>query len=116
MAVEDVVVALAGRTSPDVGEREAHLLHVVEIAEKDLVVDRRSEVPRPEEVHRVEVGNVHPARVGHGRVRAVLLHVHAEETDVDAVNLLEGKEGACTERERLAHLASVYEPGQGENS
>jgi hypothetical protein len=37
------------------------------------VVDGRAEVPRPEEVHRVEVGDVHAPGVGHGRVRAVLL-------------------------------------------
>ena len=109
MAVEDVVVALAGWTRPDVSEREAHLLHVVEIAEKNLVIDRRSEVSRPEEVDRVEVGDVHTARVGHRRVGAVLLHVHAEEADVDAVDLLEGEERAGAVGERLTHLAGVDE-------
>ena len=38
------------------------------------------------------------------------LHVQAEEADVDAVDLLEGVEGALTEGERLAHLASVHKP------
>ena len=39
------------------------------------------------------------------------LHVQAEEADVDAVDLLEGVEGALPEWERLAHLVRVHEPG-----
>ena len=112
MAVEDVVVALAGRAGPDVGEREAQLLHVVEVAEQDLVVHRRAEVSGLEEVNGVEVGDVDAARVGRGRVRAVLLHVHAEEADVHAVDLLEGEHGAGAEREVVVHLAGVDESGR----
>ena len=40
--------------------------------------------------------------------------MEAEEADVDAVNLLEGVEGALPERERLAHLARVHEPGMND--
>ena len=53
MTVEDVVVALAGGTGPDVRQGVTQLLHVVQIAEQDLVVDRSPEVSRPEEVDRV---------------------------------------------------------------
>ena len=38
------------------------------------------------------------------------LHVQAEEADVDAVDLLEGVEGALPEGERLLHLSRVDEP------
>ena len=54
-------------------ERVAELLHVVEVAEEDLVVDGGAEVARPEEVRRVQVGNVDAARVGRRGIRAVLL-------------------------------------------
>jgi hypothetical protein len=40
--------------------------------------------------------------------------VHAEEADVDAVDLLEGEEGARAVRERLAHLPRVDESVAGE--
>ena len=73
MTVKDVVVALGGRAGPDVGEGVAELLHVVEVAEEDLVVDGGAEVARPEEVRRVQVRDVHPARVGRRRLGAVLL-------------------------------------------
>ena len=73
MTVKDVVVALGGRAGPDVGEGVAELLHVVEVAEEDLVVDGGAEVARPEEVRRVQVGNVDAARVGRRGIRAVLL-------------------------------------------
>ena len=71
--MEDIVVALRGRASPDVRERVAELLHVVEVAEEDLVVDGGAEVARPEEVTRVQVGDVDAARVGRRGVGAVLL-------------------------------------------
>ncbi len=35
--------------------------------------------------------------------------MHAEETHVDAVNLLERKHGTGAIRKRLLHLASVHE-------
>ena len=54
-------------------ERVAELLHVVEVAEEDLVVDGGAEVARPEEVTRVQVGDVDAARVGRRGVGAVLL-------------------------------------------
>ena len=38
------------------------------------------------------------------------LHVQAEEADIDAVDLLEGVEGALPEGERLLHLSRVDEP------
>jgi len=110
--VENVIIAFTRGASPDVGQREAHLLHVIQVAEENLVIDRRPEVPRPEKVDWVEVGDVNSARVGHGRVGAVLLNVHAEEADVHAVNLLEGEESAGAVREGLAHLAGVDKSGK----
>ena len=73
--MEDVVVALGGRAGPDVRERVAQLLHVVEVAEQDFVVDRRAEVARPEEVRRVQVGDVHAARVRRRRLGTILLEM-----------------------------------------
>ena len=73
--MEDVVVALGGRAGPDVRERVAELLHVVEVAEQDLVVDRRAEVARPEEVRRVQVGDVYAPRVRRRRLGTVLLEI-----------------------------------------
>ena len=71
--MEDVVVALRRRAGPDVRERIAQLLHVVEVPEEDLVVDGGAEVARPEEVRRVQVGDVHATRVGRRGLGAVLL-------------------------------------------
>ena len=110
VAVEDVVIAFARRAGPNVRQGETQLLHVVEIAEKNLVVDRRSEMPRPEEVNGVEIGDVNATRVGHGGVRAVLLNVHTEEANVDAVNLFEGEKCPRSIRKRFTHFASVNEP------
>ena len=45
------------------------------------------------------------------KIQFTFLHVQAEEADVDAVDLLEGVEGALPEWERLAHLVRVHEPG-----
>ena len=42
--------------------------------------------------------------------QSTFLDVQAEEADVDAVDLLEGVEGALPEGERLLHLSRVDEP------
>ena len=115
MTVKDVVVSLARGTGPDVRQGVSQLLHVVQVAEQDLVIDRSPEVSRPEEVDRVEVRDVDSSSVGHGRVRSVLLDVHAEEADVDAVDLLEGEEGSGAVRKRLAHFAGVNESVKRKN-
>lgn len=62
--MEDVIVSFARRTSPNVCKSIAQLLHVVQVSEKDFVVNGRPEVSGLEEVDRVEVGNVHPPGVG----------------------------------------------------
>ena len=107
--MEDVVVSFAGRTSPDVRQGVSEFLHVFQVSQEDDVVDGGPEHSRPEEVHRVEVGDVDPSRVGCRTLAAVLLHVHPEEADVDTVNLLKGKQGASTVRELFTHLTSVDE-------
>ena len=107
MTMEDIVVSFTWRTSPDVSQGEPQFLHVIQVSKKNLVVDRRTKVSGLEEVNGVEVGNVDAPGVGRGRVGAVLLDVHAEETGVDAVDLLEGEHGSGAEREVVLHLAGV---------
>lgn len=109
MAVEDVVVALRRRTRPDVGHRIAQLLHIVHVAEQDLVVDGRTVLARTEEVNRVEVGDVDASGVRCRALRSVFLDVHAEETDIDAVHLLEGEQSLGPVRELLHHLTGLDE-------
>ncbi len=62
---------------------------------------------RPEKVDQVEVGNVDSVCVGHGCIRAVLLNLHGNATDIYFVNFLEGQNTSSMVREGFAHLASV---------
>lgn len=80
------------------------------------MVHGRPEVSRLEEVHAVQVGDVHPPLVGLWAVRAVLLDVHAEKTDLGAVDVLEGEQGLHPVREGLGHLAVVHEPASERNT
>jgi hypothetical protein len=64
-------------------------------------------VLRPEKVDQVEVGNVDSVCVGHGRIGAVLLNLHGNETDIYFVNFLNGQNTSSMVREGFAHLASV---------
>ena len=105
--MEDVIVSFTWRTSPDMCQGETQLLHIVQVAEKDLVIHGRSEVSGLEEVNRVQVGDVDAPGVRGGGVRAILLDVHAKETGIDAVDLLERKHRTGTEREVVIHLAGV---------
>lgn len=43
-------------------------------------------------------------------LRAVLLHVHAKETHVHAVNLLKGEKCFGSVRKRLGHFSRVHKP------
>ena len=88
----------------------AQLLHVLEVAEEDLVVDACPEHPGLEEVHRVEVGDVDPPGVGFGAFAAVLLDVHAEETHVHSVDLLKGEKSSSTVREFVRHFPIIAVP------
>lgn len=90
-----------------------HSLDVLQVAEQDLVVHRRPEVSGFEEVHAVQVGDVHPPLVGLRAVRAVLLDVHAEEAHLGPVDVLEGEQGLHPVREGLRHLSVVHEPALG---
>ncbi len=74
------------------------------------MIDRRSEMSRPEKVDRVEICDVNSASVRHRRIGSVFLNVHSEEADVNAVNLLKSEQGPSPVRERLAHLSGVNEP------
>ena len=93
MSMEDVVVAFGRWTRPNVRVDEAELFGVFEIADENLVVECRAFLLRPKVVHGVEVGDVHASGVRRRTSAIVLLHVHAEENDVDAVDLLKGKDG-----------------------
>lgn len=74
------------------------------------MVHSRSELLGPEEVHRVEVRDVHPPGVGGGALASVLLDVHAEEADVGAVDLLEGEKGLGPVGKLRRHVSRVDEP------
>lgn len=87
-----------------------HSLDILQVAQQDLVVHGRPEVPWLEEVHAVQVGDVYPPLVGLRAVRAVLLNVHAEKTHLGPIDVLEGEQGLHPIREGLGHLAVVHEP------
>ena len=76
------------------------------------MVHLRPKMPGLEKVHRIQVGHVNPAGVWGLALGPVLLHVHAEEADVHAVLLLEGKHGPGAVREVVRHLTRVNVPGQ----
>lgn len=86
-------------------------LDVLQVAQQDLVVDSSPEVSRFEEVHAVQVRDVHSSLIGRRAVRAVLLNVHAEKTHVCSVDVLKRKQGFHPVREGLGHLSAVNKPG-----
>ena len=53
--------------------------------------------------------------VGERCVGAVLLDVHAEEADINAVDLLKREHRLRSVRKCLLHLASVHKPATHEN-
>lgn len=89
-------------------------LDVLQVAQQDLVVDGGPEVSRLEEVHAVQVGDVHSPLIGRRTVRAVLLHVHAKEAHIGAVDVFERKQGFHSVREGLGHFAVVHKPARSE--
>lgn len=74
------------------------------------MVDSSSEVSRFEEVHTVQVRDVHSSLIGRRTVRAVLLNMHAEKTHVCSIDGLKCKQGFHPVREGLGHLSRVNEP------
>ena len=104
MAVKNVVVAFARRTRPDVCVDVAELLCVVQIADENLVVDIGAVDFRPEVVHRVQVGDVDTSRVRRLTSSIILLHVHAEQNDVDALDFLKGEDRLRSVRVAFGHL------------
>lgn len=101
VAVEDVVVALRRWAGPDVRHRVAESPHVFQVAEQNLVVDVSTQMTWLEEVHRVEICDVHSTAIGRRAVAAVLLDVEAEEAHLHAVDHLEGEDGFRLVRELL---------------
>lgn len=86
-------------------------LHILQVAQKDLVVDSSPEVSWSEKVHAVQVRDVHSSLIGRRAVRAILLNVHAEKTHFCSVDVLKGKQGFHPVREGLGHLSVVDKPG-----
>lgn len=76
------------------------------------MVDNSPEVSRLEEVHAVQIRDVHSSLIGRRAVRAVLLDVHAEKTHICSVNVLECKQGFHPVWEGLGHLSGVNKPGE----
>lgn len=115
VAMEDVIVAFTRRTRPNVSEGVTELLHVVQVPQKDLVVDRCAKVSRFEEVNRVQIGNINASRVRRRRIRTVFLDVHAKEAHIHTINLLKGEHGPSSIREVILHLARVHKSKPREN-
>ena len=69
------------------------------------MVDACAEVARLKEVHAVQVRDVTSSLIGWRAVRAVLLHMHAEEAHVHPVDFLKCKKCFGSVREGLHHFA-----------
>ena len=65
------------------------------------MVNTSSETSRLEEFYRIEISNINTALVGRHTFVVVLLNVQAEETDVDAFDLLESEKYFCAVLEFL---------------
>lgn len=120
-------------------------LDVLQITDENLVVNCCPKHTRSEEVNTVKVRYVYPSvkrhtnvrsrlssqksslgslgarkkgflpGVGERALRAVLLYVHAEETHIDAIDLLESEKCFGSVGEALSHLVVVDKPGKGES-
>lgn len=78
------------------------------------MVDGRPVLARLEEVHRIQIGYVDTPRVRRRTFGPVLLHVHAEEAHVYAVDLFKREQSFGPVRERFAHFP--LEPGGREGN
>lgn len=88
------------------------LFDVIQVAQKDFMVDCSSELSWFEEVYGVEVGDVDPPGVRRGTLWAVLLHMHAEETHVRAVDLLKRKQSFRPVWELIRKISILHEPSK----
>lgn len=84
---------------------------VLQVCRYDLVVDRRARAPRAKVPDGVQICDVHRALVGWRAVAPAFLHIHCEQGDVHAIDLLEQENtlGAVVEllRVALAPIAKV---------
>lgn len=85
------------------------MFRIVEVAEKNFVVDCCPKLSRLEEVHRIKIGNVNSPRVGWRTLATVLLDMHAKEADIGAVNLFESEQCFGSIRKLPRHIAVVNE-------
>lgn len=109
--MKDVIIPFTGWTGPDMTRCKPLPLDILQVAQQDLMVDSCPEVSRFEEVHTVQVRDVHSSLIWRWAVCAVLLNVHAEKTHICAVDVLECKQGFHPVREGLRHFSTVHEPG-----
>ena len=88
-AVEQVEVPAAGRAGPQHHALEPSPAHVLDVGEDQLLVRGRAQGGWLEVLDTIQVGQVDGAGVGVPCIVAVLVHVHAEDGNVDAVDPLE---------------------------
>lgn len=69
-----------------------------QVTNKDLVVNRCTQLTRLKEVNTVQVGDVDAACIGQGTFRAIFLYVHAKETNILSINFFKCKHGFGTVR------------------
>lgn len=121
--------------------RSPQFLDIFQVADENFVVNCCSQTAGPEEVHTVQVRDVHsPERlketpsnksaekenhmykhedthhfslplIGLRAVGPILLHMHAKEADVCSINVLKCKKGFGPVREGLGHLSTVHKSG-----
>ena len=96
VAIEDVVIALGRRATPNVRGVEATLLDESKVLDEDLVIDGSAEATRLEIVDRVEVGDIDASTIGSRTIMSVLVDVHTKEEYINTMNLLKEKDALCT--------------------
>ena len=90
VAVEKSVIIFHSWKCPNMCKSVTQLFHVVQVSQKDLMVDTCPEVSGLEKVDSVQDINVNPSGVGGRTIRTIFLHKHTKETDVNAIDLLKG--------------------------
>ena len=100
-----IIVAFAGRTRPYMRPLVAQSLHIVQIADQNLMIHSRTQLFRPKKEHRVQIRNIDTSRIRRRTLRPIFLHMHAEEHNIRAVDFLERKNRFCFERILLVDLA-----------
>ena len=103
MIPEDEGISTRRRASPNVRRLKSSFSCCSKVGDENLVIDFRTALPRPEVLHRIEIGDVDSLlldRLGdvHGIfivlvISIVFLDVHTEDADVQAIHLLKEGDG-----------------------